>query len=101
MRAIGYLRVSTEEQANSGLGLEAQEKRVRQYAELYELELVDVIVDAGASGKTLERAGLARALEVLDRGDAGALLVAKLDRLTRSVLDLGVLLGVRIGVGPA
>jgi DNA invertase Pin-like site-specific DNA recombinase len=91
VRAIGYLRVSTEEQAASGLGLEAQEKRVRGYAELYELELVDVIVDAGVSAKTLERPGLARALERLDQGEAQVLLVAKLDRLTRSVVDLGEL----------
>lgn len=92
MRAIGYLRCSTEEQATSGLGLEAQEDRVRGFAKLYDLELVDVIVDAGVSAKTLERPGLARALERLRRGGADALLVAKLDRLTRSVADLGKLI---------
>lgn len=91
MRAIGYCRVSTEEQASSGLGLEAQEKRVRAFADLYELELVEVVTDAGVSAKTLDRPGLARALEQLRGGHAEALVVAKLDRLTRSVVHLGQL----------
>lgn len=54
--------------------------------------LVDVIVDAGVSAKTLNRPGLTRALEALDGGEAEALLVVKLDRLTRSVRDLGLLI---------
>jgi DNA invertase Pin-like site-specific DNA recombinase len=89
--AIGYVRVSSAEQAESGLSLEAQEKRVRAYAELYGLTLVDVIVDAGVSAKTLERPGLERALGMLRSGAATGLVVAKLDRLTRSVKDLGEL----------
>ena len=60
-------------------------------AALYELELVDIIVDAGASAKTLERPGLTQALAMLKAGTANALLICKLDRLTRSVRDLGTL----------
>ena len=48
-----------------------------------------MIVDAGESAKTLERPGLQRALAMLKAGEADALLVVKLDRLTRSVRDLG------------
>lgn len=54
--------------------------------------LTEVIEDAGFSGKNLRRPGLQRALTMLESGEADALLVAKLDRLTRSVRDLGALI---------
>lgn len=91
-RTVAYLRVSTEKQADFGVSLDAQREKARMYAELYDLELVEVVVDAGASAKTLDRPGLRRALQLLDEGAAEALLVVKLDRLTRSVRDLGELL---------
>lgn len=88
-RVIGYIRVSTEQQADGGVSLEAQREKVRAYALAMDLVLVDVIVDAGFSAKSLERPGLRSALARLEAGDATALLVVKLDRLTRSVRDLG------------
>jgi DNA invertase Pin-like site-specific DNA recombinase len=90
-RTVAYIRVSTDKQADRGVSLEAQDAKVRAYAELYGLDLVDVIVDAGESAKSLERPGLQRALGMLKAGAAEALLVVKLDRLTRSVRDLGEL----------
>ena len=90
-RAVAYVRVSTEKQADAGQSLEAQQAKVTAYAGLYDLELVEVIVDAGASAKTLDRPGLTRALAMLKSGQADALVVVKLDRLTRSVRDLGEL----------
>ena len=90
-RAVAYVRVSTDKQADAGVSLEAQEAKVRAYAALYDLDLVDVVVDAGASAKTLDRPGLTRVLAMLKRGDVDALVVMKLDRLTRSVVDLGTL----------
>jgi DNA invertase Pin-like site-specific DNA recombinase len=57
---------------------------VKAYAELYDLELAETIVDAGESSKSLDPPGLQRALAMLKTGKAEALLVAKLDRLTRS-----------------
>jgi DNA invertase Pin-like site-specific DNA recombinase len=90
-RTIAYLRVSTDKQADRGVSLDAQRAKVKAYAELYDLELAEVIVDAGESAKSLDRPGLKRALGVLKTGDAEALLVVKLDRLTRSVVDLGTL----------
>src|SRR6266849_3386633 len=90
-RAVAYLRVSTEKQADKGVSLEAQRAKVEAYAQLYELELVEVVIDAGASAKTLDRPGLQRALQMLRTGQAEALLVVKLDRLTRSVVHLGQL----------
>lgn len=90
-RAIGYIRVSTDKQADHGISLDAQRAKVEAYASLYDLNLVEVIVDAGASTKTLDRPRLQKALALLKSGKADALIVVKLDRLTRSVADLGTL----------
>ncbi len=92
MRVVGYVRVSTQEQATEGVSLAAQEAKLRAYADLYDVDLVAVIVDAGQSAKTLNRPGLTAALAALASGEAQGILIAKLDRLTRSVRDLGQLL---------
>lgn len=91
-RAVAYVRVSTDKQADKGQSLEAQQEKIRAYAGLYGIELVEFIVDAGASAKSLEREGLQRALAMIREGQADALIVAKLDRLTRRVADLGTLI---------
>ncbi len=91
-RCVAYLRVSTDKQADHGVSLEAQRAKVEAYASLYDLDLVAVEVDAGASAKTLDRPAMRRALDMLRTGEAEALLVAKLDRLTRSVRDLDTLI---------
>lgn len=90
-KTVAYIRVSTDKQADKGVSLDAQRAKVDAYAALYDLEVVEVVVDAGVSAKTLDRPGLGRALGMLRRGEAEALLVVKLDRLTRSVRDLGEL----------
>jgi site-specific DNA recombinase len=90
-RTVAYLRVSLEKQAEKGVSLDAQRAKVEQYAALYDLKLVEIIVDAGVSAKSLDRPGLGRALGMLKKGEADAILVVKLDRLTRSVRDLGEL----------
>jgi DNA invertase Pin-like site-specific DNA recombinase len=87
MKVVGYIRVSTDEQASNGQSLDAQKAKIVAYAALYDLELVDVIVDAGQSGKTLKRDGLRQALASIRSGKADGLVIAKLDRLTRSVAD--------------
>lgn len=91
-RTIAYVRVSTAKQADHGVSLETQQEKVRAYASLYDLELVDVAVEAAASAKTLDRPVLSEVLGRLARGEVDALLVVKLDRLTRSVTDLGTLI---------
>ncbi len=92
MKVIGYTRVSTEEQAATGVSLQAQAEKVRAYASLYDLEIVEIIEDAGQSAKSLKRPGIQRALEMLRTGEAQGLLVANLDRLTRSLVDLNMLI---------
>jgi len=97
MKAIGYARVSTDEQAREGVSLAAQESKLRAYAALYDVELVDVVVDAGVSAKTLDRPGLSAALARIDAGEAEGLIIAKLDRLTRSVADWNALIDAYFG----
>jgi DNA invertase Pin-like site-specific DNA recombinase len=94
VRVIGYVRVSTEEQATGGFSLEAQEAKVRGYCELYELDLIGFHSDPGASGKTLDLPGLAAALAELRRRKGGpdGIVLAKLDRLTRSLADWAALI---------
>jgi len=84
---IGYVRVSTDEQADSGLGLKAQRAAIEDECARRGLELLAVYEDAGVSAKTTDRPALRAALEDLERGQGDALMVAKLDRLTRSVHD--------------
>lgn len=87
MRAIGYCRVSTAEQGDSKAGLEAQEATIRKEIEHRGWIMVEVRQDV-ASGKSLrKRDELGRTLRDLRDGHADALVVAKLDRLSRSVLD--------------
>lgn len=90
-RVIGYIRVSTDGQDQSGLGLADQEQKIRAYCDLYGLSLVEIEKDS-ASGKSMDRPGLQAALGALKAGRADGLVIAKLDRLTRSVRDMGILL---------
>jgi site-specific DNA recombinase len=92
MKAIGYVRVSTDKQADSGVSLDVQIERVKAMAVVQGAELVDVLVDGGQSAKNLDRPGMARLLGMVDSRSIDAVIVAKLDRLTRSVRDLGELL---------
>lgn len=91
LNLIGYARVSTDEQAMYGYGLDAQESKLREHARRAGAEMV-VMRDEGISGKTLERPALMRALAKVASGEADGLVVAKLDRLTRSVIDFAMLL---------
>jgi DNA invertase Pin-like site-specific DNA recombinase len=88
MNAIGYVRVSTDRQAEQGASLEAQEAKIRAVATVQGAGLFDVIVDGGESAKSLNRPGLQRLLDLINGGKVESVIVAKLDRLTRSVKDL-------------
>jgi Resolvase, N terminal domain len=95
MQVVGYVRVSTDEQSLSGAGLEAQRQTIVAECRRRGWHLVEVIEDAGWSAKDLRRPGIKAALEVLEAGDATALVVAKLDRLSRSLLDFTKLMATR------
>lgn len=87
MKIIGYLRVSTQEQAH-GYGMAVQEQAIRSWARSERAQLVGVERDEAVSGSNgLEsRAGLTRALRRLKNGEADALVVHRLDRLARDVV---------------
>jgi DNA invertase Pin-like site-specific DNA recombinase len=92
-RVVFYMRVSTAEQANSGLGLAAQEAALRAAAERKGWQIAAVLTDAGASGKSMaNRPALTEALALLSGADAEVLAVSKLDRLSRSLLDFAGLM---------
>lgn len=88
MKAIGYLRVSTSDQ---DYGIDVQRTAIEIEAERRGWAVV-WIIDQGETGKNADRPGLAQALAMLDRGEADALVVSKLDRLSRSVVDFGQIL---------
>src|SRR3954452_436757 len=87
MRVLGYLRVSTSEQADSRAGLEAQRAAILAEAERRGWSEVTIIEDAGYSAKDMRRPGLTAALTMLKGREADALVVSKMDRLSRSLLD--------------
>jgi DNA invertase Pin-like site-specific DNA recombinase len=88
---IGYVRVSTDKQGERGVGLEAQEKAIRAACKQRGWKLLRIERDK-LSGKTMRRPGLHRALDAVRSGDAEGVVVAKLDRLSRSVIDFAGLL---------
>ena len=92
VRAVGYARVSTGEQASSGLGMAAQEAAIEQACEARGWQLAGIEKDNGATGTTTDRPGLQRALDAIVAGEATALVVAKLDRLSRSVQDAAAIM---------
>ena len=87
MQVLGYVRVSTEEQGNSGAGLAAQRDAIERECAHRGWQLSEIIEDVGYSAKNLRRPGIRSALEQLQAGEAHALVAAKLDRLSRSMLD--------------
>lgn len=87
-KAVTYSRVSTGRQAESGLSLDHQERVTAEHVERKGWDLVAHVSDEGRSGRKSEnRDGLQAALAMLAAGEADVLVVAKLDRLARSVID--------------
>lgn len=91
-RVIAYTRVSTEEQATSGLGLADQRRALETEAARRGWKVVCLLEDEGFSAASLNRPAIAEALRMLADGDAEVLVVAKLDRLSRSLLDFASLM---------
>lgn len=92
MKTAIYVRVSTEEQAVEGYSISAQKKRLQAYCDSQDWEVVGFYVDEGISAKDMNRPELQRMNEHIKLGLINCVLVYKLDRLTRSVLDLYKLL---------
>ena len=88
LKAIGYVRVSTEDQSTNGVSLDAQEEKIRAYCIAKEWQLIRIIRDEGFSAKNLNRPGAQEIIAGCNRRDFDILVIFKLDRLTRSVKDL-------------
>ena len=88
MKAVAYIRVSTEDQANKGVSLSAQEEKIRSYALVYDLEITELIKDAGFSAKNMNRPGIKNLISLMQKKTIEAVIVSKLDRLTRNIKDL-------------
>gem|GEM_PF-2398371 len=87
-RTVGYLRVSTSGQAEEGLSLEAQRRKIAAYCDLYNLELVEIIEDAGLSGKSISGwPGIQRIVSLINGRKIDNLVVVRLDRLARNVRE--------------
>jgi len=87
MKAMGYVRVSTDEQAREGISLENQKAKIESYCMLHDLELIGIVEDPGKSGKDLNREGMRELLDHIEGRQINAVIVYKLDRLSRKVID--------------
>ena len=88
LRTVGYIRVSTSEQAEKGISLANQKQKIKAYAEVKDLDLIGIISDKGISGKNLNRPGINEIINLINKGKIDAVVVYKLDRLTRNTKDL-------------
>lgn len=88
-RMVGYVRVSTEEQAERGVSLDAQRDRLRAYATAHGFDLLAIEADEGVSGavRAEKRPAFARAIAAVRNGAAGGIVALKLDRLARNTRD--------------
>lgn len=91
MRALGYIRVSTTEQATEGISLAVQTETLLREAQRRGWQM-DIFADEGVSAATGDQKSLKAALTSLDDGSYDVLMVTRLDRLTRSVAGLGAIL---------
>lgn len=99
--AVGYLRVSTEEQVESGAGMDAQRAAIEKAAAVKGWTITEWLSDEGLSGgmSPSERPGLAAALELVQSGQAERLVVAKMDRLSRRYRDAVLLMEAALDEG--
>lgn len=89
MKAVGYIRVSTEEQAKEGVSLDNQIERIKSYCNYKGYGLLEVIKDEGISGgKNRDRKGFVRLLERLEENDFDAVVLYSLERISRDMLTL-------------
>lgn len=88
MRVVGYIRVSTDRQADEGLGPDVQEREIRKWAGVHRHQIVELCRDEGKGGSQgLEsRIGLGQAMENLRERTATGLVVFRLDRLARDMV---------------
>ncbi len=91
-RVVGYIRISKKDKDEKGLSLENQESKIYSYADTKDLEVSEIYKDDGKSAKNVKRDKLQEVLDGVKDGTVGHVIIYKIDRLTRSIKDLGMLL---------
>lgn len=87
-RALGYVRVSTEEQAKGGVSLDMQRAKIQAYAALEDMELIEILADEGISGCSIKiRPGVQQVLQMVREKQVNAVIIYKLDRLARNTIE--------------
>jgi len=86
VRAIGYVRVSGQDQAENGAGIPIQQKAIQGFCRREKIELVGIAEDAAVSGAIEDRPGLVEVEQAIAGGDVEAVVVHRLDRLARDLL---------------
>jgi len=86
MKAVGYVRVSTQGQADDGVSLESQKAKIRAFCDLHDYELTGIYEDAGISGTKADREGLQGAMAALQKGSV--LVVYSMSRLSRNAAHM-------------
>jgi len=93
METAIYVRVSTDEQAQEGFSIRAQEQKLKDYARVKDWSIYNIYMDEGISGKNItERPAVNRMIEDIQNGHVKNVVVFKIDRLTRSTGDLSYLI---------
>lgn len=87
MKVVIYVRVSTQEQAKEGYSIGEQVERLKKYCEAMGWIVVEVYIDPGYSGGSLDRPGLKKLIRDVKDGGIERVVVYKLDRLSRSQKD--------------
>jgi site-specific DNA recombinase len=92
VKAVGYIRVSTEDQAREGVSLDNQRHRIELFCAAKEWELDHIYSDEGKTGSNLNREGVQELISDCEAHKVDVVVIYKLDRLTRKVRDLGYLI---------
>jgi DNA invertase Pin-like site-specific DNA recombinase len=88
IRTVGYIRVSTEDQAKEGVSLANQQEKIAGYCKLKDMTLLQIVADEGMSAKNIDgRPGLKKVLAMVGGGEIDAIVVYKLDRMFRNTVD--------------
>ena len=96
-KAIGYIRVSTEEQKRDGISLDAQKERIIAYCAFFKYDLIAIYQD-DSTGFDMKRPGLHACFEHMKR--TGAMFVSiALDRLSRNIIDIEYIMDTYFGIG--
>ncbi len=82
-----YIRVSTDAQAEEGYSIEAQQKELISYCKLNNMPSYELYIDGGYSGANLNRPRMQDLIADIKAGKIDAVVVYKLDRLSRSIVD--------------